>query len=232
MVKVEDAVVARWETGGSHFEVLVDPAIVQAVKDGKEVDVAGGLALDQIFKDARKGDKVSDEFLEKVFHTRSVPEIAKQILLKVEVQVTTEQRHQLQEAKYRQIVAEIARNAMNPQTGAPHPPARIEAAMREAKVHVDPFRSAELQVPEVLQKLRPLLPIRLDSVKVKIRVRAQDFPKVIGDLKGFGKLSEETWLGDGSWTGVLQIPAGLQTDLYAKLSAKTKGTAETSLVTH
>ena len=232
MVKVEDAVVARWETGGSHFEVLVDPAIVQAVKDGKEVDVAGGLALDQIFKDARKGDKVSDEFLEKVFHTRSVPDIAKQILLKGEVQVTTEQRHQLQEAKYRQIVAEIARNAMNPQTGAPHPPARIEAAMREAKVHVDPFRSAELQVPEVLQKLRPLLPIRLDSVKVKIRVRAQDFPKVIGDLKGFGKLSEETWLGDGSWTGVLQIPAGLQTDLYAKLSAKTKGTAETSLVTH
>jgi ribosome maturation protein SDO1 len=167
-----------------------------------------------------------------VFHTRSVPEIAKQILLKGEVQVTTEQRHQLQEAKHRQIVAEIARNAMNPQTGAPHPPARIEAAMREAKVHVDPFRSAELQVPEVLQKLRPLLPIRLDSVKVKIRVRAQDFPKVIGDLKGFGKLSEESWLGDGSWTGVLQIPAGLQTDLYAKLNAKTKGTAETSLVAH
>ncbi|HEV2449131.1 MAG TPA: ribosome assembly factor SBDS [Thermoplasmata archaeon] len=232
MVKVEDAVVARWETGGSRFEVLVDPATVQAVKDGKPVDVAEGLALDQIFKDAKKGDKISDEYLEKVFHTRSVPEIAKQILLKGEVQVTTEQRHQLQEAKYRQIVAEIARNAMNPQTGAPHPPARIEAAMREAKVHVDPFRSAELQVPEVLQKLRPLLPIRLDSVKVKIKVRAQDYPKVIGDLKGFGKLSEESWLGDGSWTGVLQIPAGVQTDLYAKLNAKTKGTAETSLVTH
>jgi ribosome maturation protein SDO1 len=232
MVKVEEAVVARWETGGSRFEVLVDPAMVQAIKDGKEADVAAGLALDQVFKDARKGDKVSDEYLEKVFHTRSVPEIAKQILLKGEVQVTTEQRHQLQEAKYRQIVAEIARNAMNPQTGAPHPPARIEAAMREAKVHVDPFRSAELQVPEVLQKLRPLLPIRLDSVKVKIRVRAQDYPKVIGDLKGFGKLSEESWLGDGSWTGVIQIPAGVQTDLYAKLNAKTKGTAETSLVAH
>lgn len=232
MVKVEDAVVARWETGGSRFEVLVDPATVQAVKDGKPVDVAEGLALDQVFKDAKKGDKISDEYLEKVFHTRSVPEIAKQILLKGEVQVTTEQRHQLQEAKYRQIVAEIARNAMNPQTGAPHPPSRIEAAMREAKVHVDPFRSAELQVPEVLQKLRPLLPIRLDSVKVKIKVRAQDYPKVIGDLKGLGKLSDESWLGDGSWSGVLQIPAGVQTDLYAKLNAKTKGTAETSLVAH
>ncbi|MCI4338189.1 MAG: ribosome assembly factor SBDS, partial [Thermoplasmata archaeon] len=99
------------------------------------------------------------------------------------------------------------------------------------KIHVDPFRSAELQVPEVLQKLRPLLPIRLDSVQVKIRVRAQDYPKVIGDLKGLGKLSEESWLGDGSWTGVLQIPAGVQTELYAKLNARTKGSAETTLLT-
>ncbi|MCI4362887.1 MAG: ribosome assembly factor SBDS [Thermoplasmata archaeon] len=230
MVKVEDAVVARWETQGSRFEVLVDPLAVQAFKDGKPVDLADNLALDQVFKDARKGDKVSDEYLEKVFHTRSVPEIARQILEKGEVQVTTEQRHQLQEAKYRQIVTEIARNAMNPQTGAPHPPARIEAAMREAKVHVDPFRPADQQVQEVLQLLRPLLPIRLDTVRVKIRVRAQDYPKVIGDLKGYGKLSDESWLGDGSWTAILQIPAGVQTELYAKLNARTKGTAETSLV--
>jgi ribosome maturation protein SDO1 len=229
VVKVEDAVVARWETQGSRFEVLVDPLAVQAFKDGKPVDLADKLALDQVFKDARKGDKVSDEHLEKVFHTRSVPEIARQILEKGEVQVTTEQRHQLQESKYRQIVTEIARNAMNPQTGAPHPAARIEAAMREAKVHVDPFRPADQQVAEVIQLLRPLLPIRLDTVRVKIRVRGQDYPKVIGDLKGFGKLSDESWLGDGSWTGILQIPAGVQTELYAKLNARTKGTAETSL---
>ncbi|MCI4346410.1 MAG: ribosome assembly factor SBDS [Thermoplasmata archaeon] len=230
MVKVEDAVVARWETQGSRFEVLVDPIAVQAFKDGRPVDLADKLALDQVFKDARKGDKVSDEHLEKVFHTRSVPDIARVILEKGEVQVTTEQRHQLQEAKYRQIVTEIARNAMNPQTGAPHPPTRIEAAMREAKVHVDPFRPADQQVQEVLALLRPLLPIRLDTVRVKIRVRAQDYPKVIGELKGYGKITDESWLGDGSWTGVVQIPAGVQTELYAKLNARTKGTAETSLV--
>ncbi len=230
MVKVEDAVIARWETQGSRFEVLVDPEAVQELKDGKQVDLTDKLALEQVFKDAKKGDKISEEHLEKTFHTRDLAEIARQIVLKGEVQVTTEQRHKLQEAKRRQIVATIARNAMNPQTGAPHPPARIEAAMLEAKVHVEPFRPVDQQVQEVLAKLRPLLPIRLDVVKVRLKVPGQHYPRVIGEVRGLGRLLEEAWQSDGSWTAVLEIPAGVQTELYEKLNARTKGAAETALV--
>jgi len=230
MVTVEEAVIARWETQGSRFEVLVDPKAVQDLKDGKDVDLSDKLALDQVFKDAKKGDKISEEHLERTFHTRDLAAIAKQIVLKGEVQVTTEQRHTLQAAKHKQIVATIARNAMNPQTGAPHPPARIEAAMAEAKVHIDPFRPVDVQVQEVLAKLRPLIPIRLDVVKVRVRLPAQQYPRVIGDLKGIGRLLEEQWMGDGSWSGVVEIPAGVQTELYEKLNARTKGTAETALV--
>ena len=230
MVKVDDAVIARWETQGSRFEVLVDPLAVQLVKDGKEVDLTDKLALDQVFKDAKKGDKISEEHLEKIFHTRNLTEVARQIILKGEVQVTTEQRHHLQETKRKQIVQTIARNAMNPQTGAPHPPARIEAAMTEAKYHVDPFRSVDAQVQEVLAKLRPLLPIRFEVVRVRVKVPAQYYPRVIGEIKGLGKLSEELWGSDGSWSGVLEIPAGVQTELYEKLNARTKGNAETVLL--
>jgi ribosome maturation protein SDO1 len=230
MVKVEDAVIARWETQGSRFEVLVDPEAVQELKDGKTVDLSDKLALEQVFKDAKKGDKISEEHLEKTFHTRNLAEIARQIVLKGEVQVTTEQRHKLQEAKRRQIVTTIARNAMNPQTGAPHPAARIEAAMLEAKVHIDPFRPVDAQVQEVLAKLRPLLPIRLDVVKVRVRVPGQHYPRVIGEIRGLGRLLEETWMSDGSWSGILEIPAGIQTELYEKLNARTKGAAETALV--
>ncbi len=230
MVKVEDAVIARWETQGSRFEVLVDPEAVQDLRDGKPVDLSDKLALDQVFNDAKKGDKISEEHLERTFKTRNLAEIAKQIVLHGEVQVTTEQRHRLQEAKRKQIVATIARNAMNPQTGAPHPPARIEAAMTEAKVHIDPFRPVDAQVQEVLAKLRPLLPIRLDVVKVKIRVPAQHYPRVIGEVKGLGRLLEENWMSDGSWHAIVEIPAGVQTELYEKLNARTKGAAETALV--
>jgi ribosome maturation protein SDO1 len=53
---------------------------------------------------------------------------------------------------------------------------------------------------------------------------------VIAELKGLGKLGDESWLSDGSWSAILEIPAGVQTELYEKLSARTKGTAETALV--
>lgn len=230
MVKVDDAVIARWETQGSRFEVLVDPQAVQDLKDGKAVDLSDKLALDQVFKDAKKGDKISEEHLEKTFRTRNLVEIARQIILKGEVQVTTEQRHALQESKRKQIVAMIARNAMNPQTGAPHPPARIESAMAEAKVHIDPFKPVDAQVQEVLAKLRPLIPIRLDVVKVRVKLPGQFYPRVIGEVKGLGRILEEQWLSDGGWSGVVEIPAGIQTELYEKLSARTKGSAETALV--
>jgi ribosome maturation protein SDO1 len=228
--RAEDAVVARWDHEGSRFEVLVDPAAVQEIRDGKTVDLRDRLSSEHIYKDAVRGDKVSEEYLQKIFHTSDYLEVAKQIIQKGEVQITTEQRHLLQMAKRRQIVATIARNAMNPQTGAPHPPARIEAAMEEAKVHVDPFRSADTQVQEVLAKLRPLLPIRFDTVKMKLRVPGQHYPRVIGELKGMGKLSEEAWGSDGSWSAVLEIPAGVQTELLEKLNARTKGAAEAARV--
>jgi ribosome maturation protein SDO1 len=229
-VSVDEAVIARWERGGVRFEVLVDPQAVHDIKEGKPVDLSEKLALDQVFKDAKKGEKMSLEELETTFHSRDLLEIARQIILKGEVQVTTDQRHQLQAAKHRQIVQTIARNAMNPQTGAPHPAARIEAAMEQAKVHVDPFKPVDAQVQEVLQKLRPLLPIRLDVVKVRVRLPAQHYPHVIGDIKGMGKLLEEQWMGDGAWSGVVEIPAGLQTELYERLNARTRGAAETALV--
>jgi ribosome maturation protein SDO1 len=228
--RAEDAVVARWDHEGSRFEVLVDPAAVQEIRDGKTVDLRDRLSSEHIYKDAVRGDKISEEYLQKIFHTSDYLEVAKQIIQKGEVQITTEQRHLLQAAKRRQIVATIARNAMNPQTGAPHPPARIEAAMDEAKIHVDPFRSADVQVQEVLTKLRPLLPIRFDTVKMKLRVPGQHYPRVIGDLKGMGKLSEEAWGSDGSWSAVLEIPAGVQTELLEKLNARTKGAAEAARV--
>jgi len=53
---------------------------------------------------------------------------------------------------------------------------------------------------------------------------------VIGEVKSIGRLVSEEWQSDGAWTGIVEIPAGVQTELYEKLSARTKGAAETALV--
>jgi ribosome maturation protein SDO1 len=233
MVSLDKAILARLSLEGHHFEILVDPDAALRFKEsgGKgDLDVAKDLAIDTIFKDAKKGDHVGEHTLEKVFGTTDIGEIAKRILQKGEFHLTTEQRRTLQERKRKQIVQLIARNAMNPQTNAPHPPERIERAMEEAKVHVDPFKPAEEQMADVLTALRPLLPIKIQNVTIQVRLPSTEVGKAYGTCKNFGLLRSEEWQKDGGWVGVIEMPAGMQTDFYEELNRRTHGNVETKLM--
>jgi ribosome maturation protein SDO1 len=223
-------VIARIEKEGERFEVLVKPDAVQKIRDGKEVDILSQLAIDEVFRDAHKGSKASSEKMKEFFETDEPIAVAKILIQKGEIQLTTEQRRQMQEQKRRQIVQYIAANAINPQSGAPHPPQRIEIAMEEAKVHVDPFKSLEEQVKEVLDALRPLIPIRFEKARIAVKLSAEDAAKCFGDIRQFGTVVKEEWQANGAWIGVVEMPAGMQTDFLERLNAKTKGNVETKLL--
>src|SRR3989304_6270089 len=187
----KEYVIARVERSGEKFEVLGKPGAGQRLRDGKDVDILAELAIDEVFRDAHKGSKASEEKMAEFFGTTEPLAVAKQVILKGEIQLTTEQRRQMLEAKRRQIIQYIAANAINPQTGAPHPPQRIEIAMEEAKVHVDPFKGVEEQVKDVLSALRPLIPIRFEKVRIAVKLSAEDSAKCYGDLKAFGTILRE-----------------------------------------
>src|SRR2546425_12043376 len=129
----KEYVIARIEKAGEKFEVLVKPDAVQKLRDGKDVNVLDNLAIDEIFRDAHKGSKASEEKMQEFFGTTEAVEVARQIIKKGEIQLTTEQRREMQEGKRRQIVADIAAHAVNPQTNTPHPPQRSAVAVEEAK---------------------------------------------------------------------------------------------------
>jgi len=230
MVDIDEAIVARYESHGESFEILIDPAVVQKMKDGKEVDLLENLVIDTIFKNAKKGTRAPEDKMKEIFGTVDALTVAKQIVLKGEIQLTTDQRRIMLENKRKRIVEYIARNAMNPQTGAPHPPARIEIAMEEAKVHIDPFKPVEAQVPAVMDALRPLIPIRFDKVRMAVKVSGENYGRCYEDFKHFGKITKEEWQKDGSWIGVVEMPAGLQTEFLEKISNKTHGEAETKIL--
>ncbi len=230
MVRLEDAVVARYEHSGHRFEVLIDPKAVDDIKSGKITNVVDYLVIDEIFKDARKGERASEELIKEIFKTTNVNEVARQIILKGQVQLTTEQRRKMLEEKKKRIIVEIARNAINPQTGAPHPPQRIELAMEEAKVHIDPLKSVEEQVPMVLKALKPIIPIRFDKVKIAVKLSGDMYGKAYGEIVDMGKIIKEEWQRDGSWIGVVEIPAGLQGDFLDMLNKKTHGNVQTKIL--
>ncbi|MGZ7044326.1 MAG: ribosome assembly factor SBDS, partial [Methanobacterium sp.] len=154
MVTLEDSVIARLEYYGEHFEILVDPDLASDFKRGKEVDIEKVLAVEEIFKDAKKGDKASEEAMMKAFQSIDPIEAAAIIIRKGQVQLTAQQRKEMLEDKRKKIIAKITREAINPQTKLPHPARRIEKAMEESKIHIDPFKSVDEQVNEVLKAIR------------------------------------------------------------------------------
>lgn len=230
MVNLEDAIVARLETHGETFEILLDPVVMNFIKQGKEVNLTDYMAVEDIFNNARKGTRPAEDKLKEAFGTEDVGEIASKIIAKGEVQITAEQRKEMLEVKRKQIITYIAANAINPQTKLPHPPTRIELALEECKFRVDPFKSVDKQVEEAMHLLRPLIPIRFEKSKIAIKLRGDDYGKCYDELAHFGVVEREEWAQDGSWIGLMEIPAGLTTDLTAKLNSKTKGHAEVKLI--
>ena len=230
MVSLDDAVIARLKKGEEHFEVLVDPYAAADFIDGKEINIVQNLAIDAVFKDSKKGTHASEESLQNNFGTTNIEEITKQIILKGDIQLTTEQRHKMQKNKRNRIIETIVRNAMDPQTKSPHPRQRIELAMEQAGIHIDPFKPVSEQVKTTVELLRPIIPISMESIRVSIKIPAEHIGKAYGTVRSYGTLEREDWQSDGSWVGIIKIAAGMQTEFYDRLNDVTKGNISTKIL--
>lgn len=230
MVTLDEAVVARLKTHGKTFEVLVDPDGAMDFKRGEAIKIENILAVEDVFSDARNGERPAEQDILNAFGSKNIIEIAKKIILEGEIQLTTEQRRRIQEEKKKRVISIIVRNAINPQTKAPHPPARIEAAMNEAGVHIDPVKSVDELVNITMKAIRPIIPIRFEEIKIAIKIPSEYAAKAYGSVANFGNLIKQEWQNDGSWIGVISIPAGIQDELYHLLNKLTKGNVETKLL--
>lgn len=230
MVTLDKAVVAKLKTHGELFEILVDPEKALDMKKGADVKMEDVLAVEDVFENASRGDRVPEEGLVKAFGTTNVQDIARKIIMEGEINLTAEQRNRMQEEKRRQVVSFISRNAINPQTMTPHPPARIERAMEEAGVHIDLAKSVEENVNMVMKAIRPIIPIRFEEVKIAVKIPANYAARAFGEISTFGKLVRDEWQNNGSWIGVVQIPAGMQPEFYDLVNKLSKGEAETKLL--
>jgi ribosome maturation protein SDO1 len=223
-------VIARLHKGADHFEVLVDPHEAEHILEGKIENILSTLAIDAVFSDAKKGTHAPIETLQKHFKTTDISIIAKEIIQKGEIQLTTEQRREMQEKKKKRIVELIMKNAMDPKTKMPHPRTRIELAMDEAKVHIDPFKSVNQQMKIILEQLRSILPISMEQARVSVKIPPEHVGKAYGAVRSFGTLEREEWQSDGTWIGIVKLPAGMQTDFYDRLNTLTKGNVETRIL--
>ena len=101
--------------------------------------------------------------------------------------------------------------------------------MEEAHVHVDPFKRAADQLEGVLDKLQPILPISMDRVEVQLRVPMQFAGKASSAIRAIAPVKKEEWKSD-AWIAVIEIPAGLQSEVFGKLNELTSGQVEAQVL--
>jgi ribosome maturation protein SDO1 len=229
MVSVDKAVTARITREHMHFEILVDPEKALDFRKGKPVSIESILAVRDVFKDAGKGERAGAHDLETHFKTSDIYKVAEEIIRHGEVQLTTEQRRALLEEKKRQIADMISRQGINPQTKLPHPVTRILNAMEEARVQVDPVKPAGEQVETVLGKIQPIIPIAFERLEVAIRVPASAAGRLSSHLHGMAAVRKEEWQGE-YFLALIEIPAGMQSEIYKKLNDLTGGKVESRVV--
>jgi ribosome maturation protein SDO1 len=226
----EKYTVARMTKENEHFEVLVKPQKAMDYRTGKTTSVSEVLAAETIFSDANKGTKASEENLRKAFGTIDALKIAETILTKGTLQLTTEQRRKMIEDKRKQIIDFIARQSVDPKTNLPHPPARIENAMEQVRYSIDPFKPVEEQAREIIKALRAILPLKMEQISLGVTIPAAYSARAYGSIKSFGTIKHEEWRADGSWYGILEMPAGTYAPFLDKLGELTKGSGEAKMV--
>jgi ribosome maturation protein SDO1 len=217
--------VARIKKAGKHFEVIVDLDGALKFKKGESsfIEAEG----DRIFSDSKRGEAASSSDLKEAFGTEDVGEIVKSIVKNGEVLVSQEQRSEEHEKNVKQVIDFLTTNSINPQTNNPHTAERIKSAIGEAHINIKNV-PVENQIQEIIAQLSSILPIKIETKKVKITIPASYTGKAYGTISHYKE--GEKWLDDGSLEMLVKVPAGIIMDFYDKLNSVTHGSALTEEV--
>jgi ribosome maturation protein SDO1 len=218
--------VVRFVMEGNRFEILVKPDLALEFKQGKRNDLSKILVSDEIYSDANKGSRAANDKLSKYFKSTDPAEVARQILFKGELSLTTEQRRKMVEEKKRQIIDYISRSFVDPKTHLPHPPLRIQSAMEDVRVNIDPFKKAEEQAKVIIDSLRKILPLKSEILNLTVTIPANYSAQGYSTLKTVGNFKSDEWLADGSVRVTLAVNAGMKGKIIEKVGSATRGTAQ------
>lgn len=215
-------VIARIKLKGKNFEIIVDVDKAVELKEGKNVGIGEAVEIDRIFTDSKKGFHAGEDDLQECFGTTDFNEIATAIIKKGEIQLPSEYKEKEREGKIKQVVDFLVMNAVDAQTGRPFTPGRIATALKEAGVNIK-NKPIDTQIREIIEQLAPVIPIKIETKKIKLTIPAQHTGRAYGIINAY-KESEE-WLGNGDLKVVVNVPAGFQMEFYDKINAVTQGSA-------
>ncbi len=214
--------IARIKQAGMHFEIIVDLDNALKFKKGQISSIEA--EEDRVFTNSKKGDVASKTDLEKAFGTIDISKIVEKIIKNGEILVTQEYRDEEKEKKFKQVVDFLVTNSIDPKTGNPYTAERIKNALEQSHINLK-NEAIEKQIQDILNSISKIIPIKIETKKIKINVPAIHTGKVYATISQYKE--QEKWLDDGSLEVIVNIPAGIIMNFYDKLNSVTHGSALT-----
>ena len=213
---------ARIKQSGKNFEIIVNLDDALKFKKGEvsSIDAEG----DKIFSDSKKGQVASNSDLKQAFGTEEINAVTEKIIKNGEVLLTQEHRDEEHEKKFKQVVDFLTNNSIDPQTGNPHTAERIKGALEQAHINIK-NAPIESQISDILIEISKIIPIKIETKKVKITIPAVHTGQVYGIINQYKE--EEKWLDNGNLEVIVNVPAGIIMNFYDKLNGVTHGSAIT-----
>jgi ribosome maturation protein SDO1 len=212
-------VIAKYVSKGEKFEIIVDSELAWEYRLGKRTSLENVLISDTVYKDANKGERATTASLQKVFGTTDIMKIADIIIKKGDLPITAERRNKLIEENRKKIISIITKNCIDTRTNAPLPPSRVENILKELKVKIDPFVSAEEQAAEIIKEIKKVIPIKIAKAIIQIQIPVEYASKTYNQvITKMSTVLNSNWKNDGSWEGEVEIPAGIQETFIQKIN--------------
>jgi ribosome maturation protein SDO1 len=229
MTSVDKAVIARYKFKNLVFEILVDCDKALEFREGK-ASLDDAVVTTTIFSDVKQATHAKENDIKAAFKTDDFRQVAENIIKHGEIQLTQDHRNKMRDDLRRKIINMIHRNAIDSKTGLPHPPQRIELAMDQAKVKIDELKKAEEQLHDIVEKLRPILPIKFEIRELAVKIPAKFASQSYHILKTYGKMVRDEWLNDGSLACIIELPAGLSEEFEDALNKLTHGEVDIKVI--
>jgi ribosome maturation protein SDO1 len=214
-------IIVRLTKNKKQFEILTHHGAVDKWRDGK-LGWAKVTVSDDVYKNVNKGDRYTNKDLEESFGTSIQEECLRIIARDGEIQLTTQDRKEKTEEKYKQIVNYIHKYYINPKTKQPHPVTHIQAALEQVNFKATFEDSIEKQVDLAMKKLIGVLICKKSVMEGTLIIPTQYISSCYNVINGLCDVQKENHTSNSCEMYISIIPGNFDT-LTTKLNAITKG---------
>ncbi|MDP2926498.1 MAG: ribosome assembly factor SBDS [Nanoarchaeota archaeon] len=212
--------IARLKSGKLTFETMVDLDSAMKFKKGEKIPISEIIRDNFVYTDIKKSMKAGKAELDNTFGTSELAKVVEQIVKKGSLEVTQEFRDEAIENKRKQIIDFLSRNAVDARTGRPFTPDILNNSIKQAGAKIENL-PIEKQIAGIVEKLKIILPIKIETKKIKIKIPSHLTGQTYGLVQEYKE--KEEWLADGSLEVIINIPVGIQIEFYDRLNKITHG---------